>query len=72
MTNSFQTSISKVYFSEVYFSKVYFCKVYPTCASSKLCNFLSLRIHECGESNVLEEVFMMDRCIEPDFATNPF
>ena len=28
---------------QVYFSKVYFCEMYPTCASSKLCEFIILK-----------------------------
>ena len=29
--------------TKVYLSKEYFCEMYPTCVSSKLCEFISLR-----------------------------
>ena len=33
-----------VYFSKVYLSKKYFCEMYPTCVSSKLCEFILMKI----------------------------
>ena len=35
---------SKVHFSEVFLFKVHFCEIYPTCVSSKLCEFIFLKI----------------------------